>query len=352
MRIPQRVTAAETFRPDCHIDTIIDVRSPAEFAADHLPGAISAPILDDRERAQVGQVWHQDSPFQARRIGAAIASRNIARMLEEDFSERPPDWQPLVYCWRGGDRSAALASILASVGWRTRVLEGGYRAFRRHVIDELEERPGHLRWHVIAGRTGSGKSLLLQALQERGEQVVDLEGLARHRGSVLGLPPGTRQPSQKAFETALWDVLRRLDPARRVFVESESRRVGRCHLPNGVIEAIHNASCTRLQAPMSLRVRLLLEQYRHFIDDPAQLTTRLDRLLELHGHVRINAWKELIAQQRWPEFVESMLVLHYDPAYGRSMRSNFRHFEAGDTLTLEDADDAIERVATALAARV
>lgn len=349
MRVAQRIPVAEIFGAGRSIDTIIDVRSPAEFAEDHLPGAVSAPVLDDRERAHVGQIWHRDSPFQARRIGAAIVSRNIARMLDNDFSARPPDWRPLVYCWRGGDRSGALAGILASVGWRTSVLEGGYKAFRRHVIDGLQTLPTGLHWHVIAGRTGSGKSLVLQALRARGEQIIDLEGLARHRGSVLGLPPGMRQPGQKAFETALWDALRRLDPASRVFVESESRRIGRCHLPDAMIEAIRNAPCTRLQAPMPLRVRLLLGEYRHFIDDPAQLDSRLDRLLELHGHVRIDAWKELAAQQRWPEFVESMLELHYDPAYERSMRTNFRHLEAGDTLLLEDDDAAIERVAAALA---
>lgn len=352
MRAARRITVEEAFQSECDIDTIVDVRSPSEFADDHLPGAISAPVLDDRERAQVGHLWHRDSPFQARRTGASIVSRNIARMLEADFSRRAPDWRPLVYCWRGGDRSAALAGILASVGWRTSVLEGGYRAFRRQVIDQLEKLPAGLRWHVIAGRTGSGKSLVLQALQARGEQIVDLEGLAHHRGSVLGLLPGTSQPGQKAFETALWDALRRLDPARPIFVESESRRIGRCHLPDAMLEAIRSAPCTRLQAPMALRVRLLLGQYRHFIEDPEQLDSRLERLLELHGRVRIDDWKALAGQQRWPEFVESMLELHYDPAYERSMRSNFRQLAAGDTLMLEDGDDAIERVAAALATQI
>ncbi len=349
MKAPRRIAVDEAFAPAARFDAIVDARSPSEFAEDHLPEAISAPVLDDTQRALVGTVYRQQSAFIARRIGAALVSRNIATIVERDFADRPPDWRPLVYCWRGGNRSDALASVLAAVGWRTSVLDGGYRAFRRHVIDELERLPRHLRWHVVAGRTGSGKSLALERLAQRGEQVLDLEALARHRGSVLGLLPDETQPSQKAFETAVWNVLRGFDPARTVFVESESRRVGRCHLPDALIEAMRAAPCTQLQASIDVRARLLLEQYRHFVDDPASLFERLDRLIPLHGRARVEAWKSLARTQRWQEFVEAMLEAHYDPAYERSMRHNYAQLDSGGLLELDDRPDAIDRAAAALA---
>lgn len=349
MKAPLRIPIDEAFAPGARFDTIVDARSPSEFADDHVPAAINAPVLDDAERALVGTVYKQQSAFVARRMGAAIVSRNIGLLVEHAFADRPPDWRPLVYCWRGGQRSDALASVLAAVGWRTSILDGGYRAFRRRVIDELDALPPRLRWHVVAGPTGSGKSLVLERLAARGEQVLDLEALARHRGSVLGLLPDETQPSQKAFETAVWNVLRGFDPARTIFVESESRRVGRCHVPDAVIEAMRGASCTRLQAPADVRARLLLEQYRHFVDDPAHLFERLDRLVELHGRVRVDAWKSLARAQRWQEFVEAMLETHYDPAYERSMRRNYARIDSGAVLELDDRPGAIDRAAAALA---
>lgn len=352
MKAPRRIPIDEAFAATARFDAIVDARSPGEFADDHLPGAISAPVLDDAERALVGTVYRQQSAFIARRMGAALVSRNIATIVERDFADRPPDWRPLVYCWRGGNRSDALASVLAAVGWRTSVLDGGYRAFRRHVIGELERLPAQLRWHVVAGHTGSGKSLVLARLAQRGEQVLDLEALARHRGSVLGLLPDETQPSQKAFESAVWNVLRGFDPARTVFVESESRRVGRCHLPDALIEAMRAAQCTQLQASVDVRARLLLEQYRHFVDDPARLFERLERLVPLHGRVRVEAWKSLARMQRWPEFVEAMLEAHYDPAYERSMRRNYAQLDSGGLLEIDDRPDAIDRAAEALAAEV
>lgn len=351
MKAPQRISIDEALAPEARFDAIVDARSPAEFADDHMPGAVNAPVLDDAERALVGTIYKQQSAFVARRTGAAIVSRNIASLLERAFADRPPQWRPLVHCWRGGNRSDALATVFAAVGWRTSVLDGGYREFRRHVIAGLAQLPPQLRWHVVAGPTGSGKSRLLQRLGERGEQVLDLEAIARHRGSVLGLLPDEIQPSQKAFETATWDALRRFDPARVVFVESESRRVGRCHVPDAVIDAMRAARCTRLRAPADVRARLLLEEYRHFVDDPAQLFERLDRLLALHGRVRLDAWKSMARAGRWQAFVESLLEQHYDPAYERSMHSNYARLEAGDALDVGADDAAIDRAAVELVER-
>ncbi len=348
MKAPQRIPIEQAFAPDARFDAIVDARSAAEFAEDHLPGAISAPVLDDAERALVGTVYKQQSAFVARRMGAAIVSRNIASLLEHAFAECPPDWRPLVYCWRGGNRSDSLATVFAAIGWRTSVVDGGYREFRRHVIDELARIPSRMRWHVVAGPTGSGKSRLLQRLAERGEQVLDLEAIARHRGSVLGLLPDETQPSQKAFETGLWDALRRFDADRIVFVESESRRVGRCHVPDAVIDAMRAAPCTSLRAAIDVRASLLLDEYRHFVEDPSRLFERLDRLLQLHGRARLDAWKEMARAGHWREFVESMLAVHYDPAYARSMQQNYAQIDSREALDVEADDATLDRAAAEL----
>jgi tRNA 2-selenouridine synthase len=345
MRDPLVIPVDEAVGALDRFDTIVDARSPAEFADDHLPDAINAPVLDDAERALVGTIYRQRSPFEARRIGAAIVSRNVGALIEGVFAERPREWRPLVYCWRGGNRSGALATVLARVGWRIAVLEGGYQAFRRRAIADLDRWPAGLQLHVLAGRAGTGKSLILQRLAAEGAQVLDLEAIARHRGSVLGLLPDSPQPSQKAFETGLWDALRRFDPQRPVFVESESRRVGRCHVPDALIAAMRNAPCTLVEAPMPVRARLLLREYHHFTGDRASLFERLDRLLALHGHRQVDAWKAMADAGDWAPFVESLLALHYDPAYDRSMQRNY--LRAGDAprVTLRDADEAAVREA-------
>lgn len=340
MKEPQVLPVDEAIAQLDRFDAIVDARSPAEFALDRLPGAINAPVLDDAQRALVGTVYVQQSAFLARRMGAAIVSRNIATLLEHDFADRPPGWRPLVYCWRGGNRSSALATVLGRVGWRSSILEGGYRAFRARVRADLERLPRTLRWRVLAGRTGSGKSELLRQLAARGEQVLDLEEIARHRGSVLGGLPDSPQPSQKAFETAIWDVLRRFDAERTVFVESESRRVGRCHVPDTLIDSMRNADCIRIDASTAVRASLLLHEYRHFTADTALLFERLDRLVVLHGRERIEGWKKLASAGCWQEFVESLLSLHYDPAYERSIGRNYLRVDDAKSVRLESADGA------------
>jgi tRNA 2-selenouridine synthase len=331
-------------------DAVIDVRSPAEFAQDHLPGAVNCPVLDDEERARVGTAHKADSAFAARRQGAALAARNIARHLEQRFADQPRQWRPLVYCWRGGQRSGAMVHVLAAIGWPARQLEGGYRAFRRHVVAELQQWPRRFSLRVVCGPTGSGKSRLLRQLAARGAQVLDLEEIAVHRGSVLGARP-LPQPTQKHFETQLWSALRGFDPARPVFVESESRKVGQLRLPDALIEHMRASACVRLQLPVEARIRLLRAEYAHFEDDAAALTRQLDCLADLHGRERVGTWKRLAEGQCWDEMVRRLLEEHYDPAYHRSIGRNFRLAAAAVELPLaSEADDEFDRAAGALLA--
>ncbi len=305
----------------------IDVRSPSEYAHDHMPGAVSHPVLDDAERAQIGTLHKQDSAFAAKKAGAVLVARNIARMIESAFADKPREWRPLLYCWRGGKRSGALAHVLNEIGWRAVQLKGGYKAYRRHVIDELERLPQRFGYRVICGVTGSGKSRLLQSLRAGGAQVLDLEALARHRGSLLGDLPEDPQPSQKAFESLLCEQFQQFDPARLVYVESESKKVGEVRVPQNLIDAMWRSPCIRVEATLAQRLQLLQEEYAHFIADPDALHRKLDHLVGLHGREVTARWRALSAAGDWDGLVADLLHAHYDPAYLRSMRGNYSQFE-------------------------
>ena len=307
----------------------IDVRSPAEYAEDHLPGAASHPVLSDQERALVGTLHALDSAFAAKRAGAAIVARNIALMLETAFAGKPRDWTPLVYCWRGGKRSGALAHIMNEIGWRAMQLEGGYRAYRRHVRAQLETVPTTFTLRVVCGLTGSGKSRLLNVLAAEGAQVIDLEQLAAHRGSLLGDLPDTPQPSQKRFETELLSILARLDARKPVFIESESKRIGSLQVPEALLQVMRHATCVRVELPTPLRIALLREEYAHFLDNTEHLAQRLRPLSVLHGSKTIERWNAAARAGEWDAFVGELLIAHYDPTYTRSIDRNFaRHADA------------------------
>jgi len=326
-------------------DAIIDVRSESEYAEDHIPDAISCPVLSDAERAEIGTMDRQQSSFEARRRGASYVARNIARHLESTFADKPRSWKPLVYCWRGGNRSGSMTHILGRVGWQARQLEGGYRAFRRAVLAELEQLPSRFRFQVVCGTTGSGKSRLLQQLAEAGAQVLDLEALAHHRGSVLGSLPALPQPSQRHFETRIWNALRGFDAARPVFAESESRKVGELRVPDQLLLTMRASECIRLELPLDARVRLLRNEYVHFESDTATLHEKLDCLVALHGRERIREWKQLVNERRWDDLVERLLVEHYDPAYLRSIGRNFTRSPDARALVLPVEDTATFREA-------
>ncbi len=321
-------------------DEVIDVRSPAEFAEDHVPGAANHPVLDDAERAEVGTLYKQVSPFDSKKRGAVIVARNIARHLEQTFVRRDRSWRPLVYCWRGGERSGAMVHVLRKIGWQATQLQGGYKAYRREVLAQLERLPREFRYVVLCGETGSAKSRLLEALGTAGAQVLDLERLAAHRGSVLGNLPHAPQPSQKLFETQLWDALRKLDPRALVFVEAESKKIGQLQVPDALLETMRAGECVRVEAPLAARVKFLIDEYRHFLADPAQLKAQLDCLIGLHGREAIGAWRALADRGEWEQLVEALLVAHYDPAYRRSTHKNYAGLATAQVLRPGDLSPA------------
>jgi tRNA 2-selenouridine synthase len=302
-------------------DAIIDARSPAEFAEDHIPGAINCPVLDDQQRITVGTLYKQVSPFDARKLGAVLVARNVAHHIETLFADQPKGWKPLVYCWRGGQRSGAFTHILREVGWSARRLDGGYKSYRHHVIDQLGVVPKALHFTVVAGSTGSAKTRVLEALQVQGQQVLNLEALASHKGSVLGDLPGQKQPSQKGFETLVLDALARFDPARTVYVESESKRIGQLRVPDAVFQGIQNGEWLRVQASMAQRVRFLLRDYDYFLSGP-ELEQQLERLKESCGGETVARWKALAQSKDFATLVAELLAQHYDRFYLRSLNQH------------------------------
>jgi len=305
-------------------DLVIDVRSPGEFALDHVPGAVNLPVLSDAERAEVGTIYVQDSRFKARRLGAAYVAHNVARHLETSLADKPGGFRPLLYCWRGGMRSNAMALILSQVGWRTSVLAGGYMTYRRGVTARLYDAAPQIRAVVLDGPTGSGKTEILQRLAALGVQVLDLEGLAAHRGSLLGRLPDRGQPSQKMFESRLLATLETLDPARSVVIEAESSKVGERMIPPVVWQAMAVAPQIRLAAPAAARARYLAPAYHHLAADPAELMAILQRLPSHPGARQLEVWLRLVEAGALEEVAAALIEQHYDPAYRRSSRKQAR----------------------------
>jgi tRNA 2-selenouridine synthase len=320
------MAAAEVLHHLGDFSDVIDARSESEYAHDHLPGAINWPSLHDEERRLVGTEYKQVSAFDAKKRGAALVAKNIAAHIKRDVIEKPRDWQPLVYCWRGGKRSGSLALVLDQIGFRVTLVDGGYKAFRAALVDDLPTLAARFDYRVICGTTGSGKTRLLQALAAEGAQVLDLEALANHRSSVLGSLPGVPQPSQKAFDTRIWEALASFDMERPVYIESESKKVGNVAIPEGLIDTMRAGSCLQLDLPNDNRVALLLEDYDFFVKDIEFFCERLSALTEARGKETVGRWQAEARAGNVAAVVRELLVAHYDPVYLQSIRRNFTQY--------------------------
>lgn len=331
-------------------DAIIDVRSPAEFAEDRLPGAVNLPVLSNEERARIGAIYVQESKFRAKRLGAAIVARNIAAHLETALADMPPGWAPLVYCWRGGQRSNAFALVMTQVGWRTTVLTGGYQTYRRHVQARLYADAPEPSIVLLDGNTGTGKTAILARLAERGVQTIDLECLAAHRGSIFGGLAQAPQPSQKQFESALLDRLEALDPARPIVAEAESSKIGARIIPPLLWRAMRSAPRIELSADPDTRARHLVEAYPDLMEDAARLDALLTQLVSLHGHAQIDEWRELAQGRAFERLARALIEAHYDPTYARSRKRHDR--ETLGRIEARTLDDAGQNAATDAAAAI
>ncbi|MBU3029448.1 tRNA 2-selenouridine(34) synthase MnmH [Paracoccus marinaquae] len=326
-------------------DEIIDVRSPSEFAEDHLPGAINLPVLDDDERARIGTIYKQVSPFEARRLGAATVARNAAHHIETALADRTGGWRPLVHCWRGGQRSRSFALILEQIGWRVSILDGGYKAWRRLVVEALYDRPVPAPVVLIDGNTGSAKTAILNLLPAHGIQTIDLEGLANHRGSLFGAT-GT-QPGQRAFEGRLAQHLAGLDPARPVVIEAENSAIGRVKLPPGLWKAMCHAPRITIEADRAERARYLTHAYADMTADPERLLATIGKLRPYQPATRIADWEALVLAGEFETLAAELMEWHYDPRYARHRARIGASSTAVTAPSL--APDGLERLAADIA---
>ena len=305
---------------DLAFDAVIDVRSPSEFAEDHMPGAINLPVLSDAERAEVGTIYVQDSAFRARKVGAALVARNAAHHIEGPLAHFDGGWRPLVYCWRGGQRSGSFAMILRQIGWRADTVEGGYKAYRRLVVTCLYEQAFPSPVFLLDGDTGTAKTEILGMLAERGLQVIDLEGLANHRGSVLG--GRGAQPSQKSFESSLAAEVNALDPARPVIIEAESNRIGNLNIPAEVFAAMRRGRRVHISAPVAARAKYLTESYGDLVSETPKLLKNLERLTKIQGKARVADWSAMALAGEHEGLAAQLIETHYDPRYRKVRQRN------------------------------
>ena len=323
---------------------IWDVRSPSEYAEDHVPGAVNIPVLNDRERQEVGTLYRRDA-FQARKLGAALIAENVATLLRGPLLNRDGSLHPLIYCWRGGLRSQSIATILSHVGWRVHVLNGGYKAYREAVREGLETLPAGLNLRILAGPTGSGKTLLLHHLAAAGYQSLDLEGLASHRGSLLGEILDCPQPKQKQFESLLYKELSQFNPERPVWIEAARHRSGAVHIPDQLFKRMRLSPIVELDVPRSARVRHLIKHYDTWIQQPQKLVEKLRFLTRLRSKATVEHWVKLVEQEDWATLTSELLEFHYDPTYQNALN----RFEGERTCTrlesLEDPTGAVELLA-------
>lgn len=335
-------------------DAIIDVRSPAEFAEDHIPGAINLPVLSNEERALVGAIYVKESRFRARRIGAALVARNVAAHLDGPLADRDPKFRPMVYCWRGGMRSNAMATILSQIGWRVGVLAGGYKAWRRAVVAALADDPAPIDLILLDGQTGAAKSDVLRRLPSKGVQTIDLEGLAAHKGSVFGADAARPQPSQKLFESRLYDHWRALDPGLPILVEAESSRIGRIAVPKRFWSAMRAAPRILLEARLEARAEYLPRAYSELISAPAALAASIEKLRPFHAKEKIEGWQSLAAAGQYQALATELVRDHYDPLYDRSRRQEagtpIARIHAG-SLSDSDIDAAASQIASVIRGR-
>ena len=315
------------------LDDVIDVRSPSEYEVDHIPGAINLPVLSDKEREMIGTIYKQNSKFEAKKLGAALISKNISNHLKENIRDKNRDWLPLIYCWRGGQRSYAFATILDQIGWNVKVVDGGYKSFRKHVSEFLHTKMENYSLILLTGNTGTAKTKLLKFIEEKGYQMIDLEALANHKGSVFG-SLGQRQPSQKFFETSIYNKLINLKAGEPIFVEAESNKIGNLHIPKEFWKLMKGSPQIELSAAVELRAQFLVQEYSEITTDLKLLEKQITSLSTIAGHKVVEIWLKMAKNKDFTQLAKELMEKHYDPRYNRSLLRKKK--EAFATLEIED----------------
>ncbi|MAG77952.1 tRNA 2-selenouridine(34) synthase MnmH [archaeon] len=297
---------------------IVDVRSPIEFKEDHIPNAINIPLFSNEERAIVGTIYKKEGKDDAINKGLEFLSPKLPEMIKQ-YKELK---QPItIYCFRGGMRSNSIASLLKSLGFKVKVLEGGYKTYRKKVRDELENFKIKPKIYVLYGLTGSGKTEILNQLNNS----LDLEGLAQHRGSVFG-DINLKPNSQKMFESLLLKKLNELQKEETIFIEGESRKIGKVQIPLAIWQQMQKAKKIKVVNSIQDRINRIDKEYCNKIDIDL-FSSKLDQIEKYLGKKKVVDLKLLLKENKLKEFIKILLLNYYDKLYAHTVDSKEYEFE-------------------------
>ncbi len=297
---------------------LLDVRTPAEYAHGHIPGALNLPLFSDEERAVVGTLYKQVSKEKAFLKGLDFAGAKMSWYVTEAM-KLAPEKKVLVHCWRGGMRSGSLATLLRFAGFEVETLPGGYKAYRNFILENFAERKAS--FVVLGGKTGSGKTEILAHLRNMGEQVIDLEALAHHKGSTFGALGEAPQPQVEQFENNLFEVFSKIDTQRRTWVENESRSIGRVYIPQGFWDQIKSSRLIHVEMPFENRVGRLAKDYAHFPKE--EIENALRKIQKRMGGQHVKAALEAF-QNGDIAAATAIALQYYDKSYAHATsKGNF-----------------------------
>jgi tRNA 2-selenouridine synthase len=318
---------------------VIDVRSPGEFERGHIVGAVNIPLFENHERAEVGTRYKKVGKESAFLLGLDIVGSKLSGFVKK-ANKIAPEREVLVHCWRGGMRSGSFATLLSSAGMKVSLLVGGYKSYRNHILEAFHK---PLTIIVLGGKTGSGKTEILYELEKQGEQILDLEGLANHKGSSFGMLGQAPQPMTEHFENMLYEKLAKLDTSRRIWIEDESRNVGCCNIPDSLWQQMRTAETAFIDVDKQIRIERLVAEYAQFSFE--ELKSATDRILTRLGGQHHKAALEALKNGDFTTGTDIALT-YYDKAYlhGLSKRedSKIKTFEVNENNPATTAKRLIE----------